>query len=116
MESVLGATPQEFESPILRQFDFALQVVLPADLAVGVPQAQGIFGFPHAGRLGGRGLGRLGAAPGMHAASDQEAASCSNYLANDAHVVAVDPGTGRSYFPVLSASGGHPVVLVCEIS
>ena len=39
----------------------------------------------------------------------------SNYLANDAHVVAVDPATGRSYFPVLSASGGHPAVLVCEI-
>jgi DNA-binding beta-propeller fold protein YncE len=40
----------------------------------------------------------------------------SNYLANDAHVVAVDPTTGRSYFPVPSASGGHPAVLVCEIS
>jgi hypothetical protein len=40
----------------------------------------------------------------------------SNYLANDAHVVTVDPITGRSYFPVLSASGGHPAVLVCELS
>ena len=39
----------------------------------------------------------------------------SNYLADDAHVVAVDPATGRSYFPVLGASGGHPVVLVCQI-
>jgi DNA-binding beta-propeller fold protein YncE len=39
----------------------------------------------------------------------------SNYLADDAHVVAVDPGTGRSYFPVLGASGGHPVVLVCAL-
>ena len=39
----------------------------------------------------------------------------SNYLADDAHVVAVDPATGRSYFPVLGASGGHPGVLVCEI-
>ena len=39
----------------------------------------------------------------------------SNYLAADAHVVAVDPATGRSYFPVLSTSGGHPAVLVCEI-
>jgi YVTN family beta-propeller protein len=39
----------------------------------------------------------------------------SNYLADDAHVVAVDPATGRSYFPVLGASGGHPAVLVCEI-
>jgi YVTN family beta-propeller protein len=39
----------------------------------------------------------------------------SNYLADAAHVVAVDPATGRSYFPVLSASGGHPAVLVCEI-
>ncbi len=42
------------------QFDFALQVV-PADLAVGVPQPQGIFGFLHGGRFGGRGLG--GSAP-----------------------------------------------------
>jgi hypothetical protein len=40
----------------------------------------------------------------------------SEYLANDAHVVTVDPGTGRSYFPVPSASGGHPAVLVCEIT
>jgi len=39
----------------------------------------------------------------------------SNYLADDAHVVAVDPATGRSYFPVLGASGGHPAVLVCQI-
>ena len=39
-----------------------------------------------------------------------------NYLANDAHVVTVDPATARSYFPVLSASGGHPAVLVCEIT
>ena len=42
--------------------------------------------------------------------------SYSNYLADDAHVVAVDPATGRSYFPVLGSSGGHPAVLVCEIS
>ena len=40
----------------------------------------------------------------------------SNYLANDAHTVAVDPATGRSYFPVLGAFGGHPAVLVCEIT
>ena len=40
----------------------------------------------------------------------------SNYLADDAHVVAVDPATGRSYFPVLRASGGHPAVLVCAIN
>jgi hypothetical protein len=40
----------------------------------------------------------------------------SNYLANDAHVVTVDQASGRSYFPVLSASGGHPAVLVCEIT
>jgi DNA-binding beta-propeller fold protein YncE len=39
----------------------------------------------------------------------------SKYLAADAHVVAVDPATGRGYFPVLSASGGHPAVLVCAI-
>jgi DNA-binding beta-propeller fold protein YncE len=39
----------------------------------------------------------------------------SNYLADNAHVVAVDPATGRGYFPVLSGSGGHPAVLVCEI-
>jgi len=30
--------------------------------------------------------------------------------------VAVDPATGRSYFPVLAASGGRPVVLVCAIN
>jgi DNA-binding beta-propeller fold protein YncE len=42
--------------------------------------------------------------------------SYSNYLADDAHVVTVDPATGRSYFPVLSGSGGHPAVLVCEFT
>jgi len=40
----------------------------------------------------------------------------SGYLANDAHIVTVDPATGRSYFPVLSASGGRPAVLVCELT
>jgi hypothetical protein len=40
----------------------------------------------------------------------------SRYLADDAHVVAVDPVTGRSYFPVLSAPGGHPALLVCAIN
>jgi DNA-binding beta-propeller fold protein YncE len=40
----------------------------------------------------------------------------SNNLADNAHVVAVDPATGRSYFPVLSASGGHPALLVCDIT
>jgi DNA-binding beta-propeller fold protein YncE len=39
----------------------------------------------------------------------------SNYLADDAHVVAVDSTTGLSYFPVIGASGGRPAVLVCEI-
>jgi DNA-binding beta-propeller fold protein YncE len=40
----------------------------------------------------------------------------SRYLADDAHVVAVDAASGRSYFPALSASAGHPAVLVCKIS
>ena len=40
----------------------------------------------------------------------------SRYLADDTHVVAVDPITGRSYFPALKASGSHPAVLVCKIS
>jgi len=40
----------------------------------------------------------------------------SGYLGDDAHVVAVDPASGRSYFPVLSASSGHPAVLVCAIN
>jgi DNA-binding beta-propeller fold protein YncE len=40
----------------------------------------------------------------------------SSYLGDDAHAVAVDPATGRSYFPVLKASGGHPALLVCELS
>jgi DNA-binding beta-propeller fold protein YncE len=36
-----------------------------------------------------------------------------NELGNDAHAVAVDPATGRSYFPVLDGLDGHPAVLVC---
>jgi DNA-binding beta-propeller fold protein YncE len=40
----------------------------------------------------------------------------SQYLGDDAHAVAIDPATGRSYFPVLKASSGHPAVLVCELN
>ena len=40
----------------------------------------------------------------------------SQYLGDDAHSVAVDPGTGRSYFPVLKASSGLPAILVCELT
>jgi DNA-binding beta-propeller fold protein YncE len=40
----------------------------------------------------------------------------SVYLGDDAHAVAVDPATGRSYFPVLKASGGQPAVLVAELT
>jgi DNA-binding beta-propeller fold protein YncE len=40
----------------------------------------------------------------------------SQHLADGAHVVAVDPGTGRSYFPVPRASGGHPALLICELA
>lgn len=40
----------------------------------------------------------------------------SQYLGDDAHSVAVDQATGRSYFPVLKASGGHPAIVVCELS
>jgi DNA-binding beta-propeller fold protein YncE len=39
----------------------------------------------------------------------------SHYLADDAHAVTVDPATGRSYYPVLSASGGHPALLVGQV-
>jgi DNA-binding beta-propeller fold protein YncE len=36
------------------------------------------------------------------------------YLADGAHVVAVDPGTHRSYFPIASGSGGKPVLLIFD--
>jgi hypothetical protein len=35
----------------------------------------------------------------------------SAHLADAAHVVAVDPATHDSYYPVASAPGGHPVLL-----
>ncbi|MFC9553617.1 YncE family protein [Rhodococcus sp. NPDC056960] len=35
----------------------------------------------------------------------------SGHLADDAHVVAVDPGTHHSYFPVPTGAGGHPALL-----
>jgi DNA-binding beta-propeller fold protein YncE len=40
----------------------------------------------------------------------------AQYLGDDTHSLAVDPATGRSYFPALKASGGHPALLVCELS
>ncbi|MBO0872942.1 MAG: hypothetical protein J2P19_06075 [Pseudonocardia sp.] len=35
----------------------------------------------------------------------------TGYLADDAHVVAVDPTTGRSYYPVPASSNGRPGLL-----
>lgn len=35
----------------------------------------------------------------------------SGHLADDAHVVAVDPGTHHSYFPVPTGADGHPALL-----
>ena len=37
------------------------------------------------------------------------------HLADGAHVVAADPATGRSYYPVPRATGGRPAVLVCTV-
>jgi DNA-binding beta-propeller fold protein YncE len=39
------------------------------------------------------------------------AVSGSGHLADNAHVVAVDPNTHRSYYPVPSGSNGHPALL-----
>jgi DNA-binding beta-propeller fold protein YncE len=36
----------------------------------------------------------------------------SGFLADGAHVVAVDPGTHRSFFPIASGDGGKPVLLI----
>jgi len=33
-------------------------------------------------------------------------------LADNAHVVAVDPSTGRAYFPIRDAGHGHPGLIV----
>ena len=35
----------------------------------------------------------------------------SAHLADGAHVVAIDPATQRSYYPVPSWSDGHPALL-----
>ncbi|MGE5292629.1 MAG: hypothetical protein ACM3ML_36660 [Micromonosporaceae bacterium] len=40
----------------------------------------------------------------------------SAYLAANAHVVAVDPTTGRSYSPALSTPGSdRPALLICQV-
>src|SRR5262249_54821202 len=44
------------------------------------------------------------------------AVSGSGHLADNAHVVAVDPDTHRSYYPVPSGSNGHPALLEREPS
>ena len=38
----------------------------------------------------------------------------SGHLADGAHVVAVDPETHRSYYPVPAGSNGHPALLERE--
>jgi DNA-binding beta-propeller fold protein YncE len=40
----------------------------------------------------------------------------SGYLTDNAHVVAVDPATGRSYYPVPTALGGRPALLICTLA
>jgi DNA-binding beta-propeller fold protein YncE len=40
--------------------------------------------------------------------------SSRTYLAEDAHVVVIDPTTGRSYYPVPHGPGGHPALLTYE--
>ena len=35
----------------------------------------------------------------------------SAHLADGAHVVAIDPATHHSYYPVPSGAGGHPALL-----
>jgi hypothetical protein len=44
------------------------------------------------------------------------AVSGSGHLADDAHVVAVDIDTHRSYYPVRAGTGGHPALLEREPS
>jgi DNA-binding beta-propeller fold protein YncE len=38
----------------------------------------------------------------------------SDHLAGGAHVVTVDPGTGRSYYPVPQGPEGRPALLICQ--
>ena len=38
----------------------------------------------------------------------------SGFLADGAHVVAVDPGSHRSFFPIPAATGGHPALLIFD--
>jgi hypothetical protein len=40
----------------------------------------------------------------------------SSYLADGAHAVAVDPATGRSYYPVPTAPSGRPALLICDVA
>jgi len=40
----------------------------------------------------------------------------SSHLADGAHVVAVDPGTHRSYYPVPSGASGRPVLLFYDLA
>ena len=44
------------------------------------------------------------------------AVSGSGHLADNAHVVAVDPTTHRSYYPVAAGTGGRPALLEREPS
>ena len=38
----------------------------------------------------------------------------SDHLAGGAHLVTVDPGTGRSYYPVPQGPEGRPALLICQ--
>ena len=38
----------------------------------------------------------------------------SGHLADNAHVIAVDPDTHRSYYPVPTGTNGHPALLERE--
>lgn len=60
-------------SGLVFQFDLALQVPLPGDLAVRVPQPQSVFSFLHGGRVASANLGRLSLVPGARNPGDQNA-------------------------------------------
>ena len=86
-------------------FDLTLQVLLPADLTVGIPQPQLVFSFPHSGQVASVDLGWGRAVPGGQDLGDYDASS--NHEGKGQQGPQQHPAARRAHHSTHSASCYH---------
>jgi hypothetical protein len=86
LEAIHGAVhvcPAPASGRSVFELDLALQVIFPVDLAIGIPQPQGILGLPYGGRFRLAELGRVSPVPGAQNSRSQDAAGYRQDEAQD---------------------------------